>query len=329
MVTIQDVARRAGVSPATVSRVFNGVPVTPAKVEAVHRAVAELGFVPNRTARALRTQSSEVVALVIPDIENPYFTELARGVEDVAQEAGYSVVLCNSDADADKEARYLRIAVAEHMAGVILAAAGPATDVAAVRQAGRPVIAVDRPLGPAAPAVDTVLMANRAAGRAATDDLLDAGFRRIACVTGPGALETARDRAEGWREAYRARSLEPPEELLRHVSFRVDGGRAAAEELASLSPDAYVAANNLLGVGVIQVLSERGTPPPAVGVAVVGSLPFTTLAPSAVTVVRLPAREMGVSAARLLLDRLAGDEEPPRTLVLDAVRASAARSPRP
>ena len=93
MATIYDVARLAQVSPATVSRVFNGTSVSAAKVEAVRRAAEQLRFTPNRTARNLRRQRSEVIGLVIPDIENPYFTEMARGVEDVASEAGYSVVL--------------------------------------------------------------------------------------------------------------------------------------------------------------------------------------------------------------------------------------------
>ena len=102
MATIYDVARRAGVSPATVSRVLNGAAASEAKAEAVRRAAEELSYTPNRAARTLRTQSAEVISLIIPDIENPYFTEMARGVEDVASEAGYSVVLCNSDAEVEK-----------------------------------------------------------------------------------------------------------------------------------------------------------------------------------------------------------------------------------
>mgnify|MGYP002822493932 CR=1 FL=1 len=108
--TIYDVAERAGVSPATVSRVYNGVGVSPAKTEAVQRAARELKFVPNSTARNLRTGSANAIALVIPDIENPYFTETARGIEDVASAAGYSVMLCNSDGDIAKESTYLGIA---------------------------------------------------------------------------------------------------------------------------------------------------------------------------------------------------------------------------
>ncbi|GAA5145941.1 LacI family DNA-binding transcriptional regulator [Microbacterium pseudoresistens] len=315
MATIYDVARAAGVSPATVSRVFNGASVSDEKVAAVRHAAGQLKFTPNRTARTLRRQSSEVIALVIPDIENPYFTEMARGVEDVASEAGYSVVLCNSDAQLEKEATYLRIAVAEHMSGVILAAASDHSEIAELTAAGRPVVAVDRSIGDD---VDGVVMANRDAGRAATVNLIEAGYRRIAHIAGPEHIETAADRADGWRRALADHGLAYDSSLLRFSTFRVDGGRAVMEELLALPepPDAVVAGNNLIGVGAIQVLTEHGLTPPSVGVAVIGSLPFTTLSPSVVTVVRLPARHMGVTAARMLLERIGGDDQPARTVVL-------------
>lgn len=316
MATIYEVAKLAGVSPATVSRVFNGVAVSDEKVSAVREAARELRFTPNRTARTLRKQESEVIALVIPDIENPYFTELARGVEDVAQSAGYSVVLCNTDAQLEKEATYLQIAISEHMAGVILAAASDRTNLDDIQAAGRPVVAVDRGTGYD---IDGVIMANRTAGQAATEHLVQAGYRRIACITGPQHIETADERAQGWR-AVVARHFPDadPDELLRYSTFRVDGGRGVMEELLSLPepPDAIVAGNNLLGVGAIQVLTEHGLTPPKLGVAVVGSLPFTTLSPNAVTVVKLPARHMGVTAAKMLLERISGDDQPARTVVL-------------
>jgi LacI family transcriptional regulator len=316
MATIYDVAELAGVSPATVSRVFNGTSVSEDKVAAVRDAAAKLSFTPNRMARSLRRQSSEVIALVIPDIENPYFTEMARGVEDVASEAGYSVVLCNSDSQVEKEATYLRIAIAEHMSGVIIATADESTKLDTILATGRPVVAVDRST---AYDIDGVVMANRAAGTSAAKDLLDAGYRRIAYIGGPEHIDTAAERAAGWRAALtRAQPDLDVHGLARFASFRVDGGREAMEELLALPepPDAVVAGNNLIGVGAIQVLTERGLTPPRVGVAVIGSLPFTTLSPSAVTVVRLPARHMGVTAARMLLERIGGDTQPSRTVVL-------------
>lgn len=316
MATIYEVAELAGVSPATVSRVFNGANVSAKRTAAVMAASKELGFSPNRTARTLRRQESELIALVLPDIENPYFTELARGVEDVAQKAGYSVVLCNTDSDVDKEARYFQIAIAEHMAGVIVAAASDTSDFHGILQAGHPVVAVDRG---SAFDVDAVMMSNREAGRAAAQSLVDEGYRRIACVTGPESIETASERAEGWRQVLLSNGMgEAAVELIRYSTFRVNGGREAMLDLLASNdpPDAIVAGNNLLGVGVLQVLTERGFTPPKVGVAVVGSLPFSTLTPSIVTVVRLPARQMGLTAAQMLLERINGDDQPTRTVVL-------------
>jgi len=316
MVTIYDVAKRAGVSPATVSRVLNGISVSEAKALAVRRAADELDFTPNRTARGLRTQTSEVIGLIIPDVENPYFTQVARGVEDAAQQAGYSVVLCNSDSDLAKEEKYLRIAVSQNMAGVVIAAAGEGTDITPIVNSGRPVVAIDRVN---AFEVDAVVIANRDAGYMATQNLINVGFTRIACVAGPADIDTARERVRGWREAMQAGFGEAPaDELLVESSFRVEGGREAMRALLALEtpPDAVVLSNNMLGVGAMQVLSEEGIQPPALGVAVVGSLPFTTLAPSAVSAVHLPARRMGAAAAQLLIDRLAGDTQPPRTIVL-------------
>ncbi len=316
MATIYDVASRAGVSPATVSRVFNGTSVSQEKADAVRRAAAELAFTPNRAARTLRRRTGEVIALIIPDIENPYFTEMARGVEDVGSEAGYSVVLCNSDSQTSKEAAYLRIAIAERMAGVIIAAASEGTDLDAILATGHPVVAVDRATRYD---IDGVVIANREAGATATESLLAAGYRRIAYIGGPEEVDTAADRAAGWRAALTAAGRHADiAALQRFASFRVEGARAAMEELLALPqpPDAVVAGNNLIGVGAIQVLTEHGLTPPAVGVAVVGSLPFTTLSPTAVTMVRLPARQMGVSAARLLLERIAGASDPARTVVL-------------
>lgn len=326
MATIHDVAARAGVSAATVSRVFNGTSVSQEKTDAVRKAAAELQFTPNRAARTLRRQSSEVIGLVIPDIENPYFTEMARGVEDVASEAGYSVVLCNSDAQLEKEATYLQIAISEHMSGVIIATASEQSDLAPILATGRPVVAVDRGTRYD---IDGVVMANRAAGASATDDLIRAGYRRIAYIGGPAHIDTAAERAGGWRDALAAAGREPDAELQRFSTFRVDGGRQAMEELLALPepPDAVVAGNNLIGVGAIQVLTEHDLTPPSVGVAVIGSLPFTTLSPSAVTVVRLNARHMGVTAANMLLDRIRGDVQPPRTVMLRSELQSA-RIPR-
>ncbi|RNE62461.1 LacI family DNA-binding transcriptional regulator [Cryobacterium tepidiphilum] len=319
MPTIYEVAALAGVSPATVSRVLNGVNVSPEKARLVRDAAEQLSFTPSRTARSLRMQSSVVIALVIPDIENPFFTAMARGVEDVAQAAGYSVVLCNTDDDPVKEARYLDIAASENMAGIILATAGDQADVDRHTERGRPVVAVDRaPLGVE---VDTVLVDNIGGGRAATTALYERGHSIVACITGPADVATARERAAGWEETVRARGGIPGP-YLRHADFRVGGGRRAMSELLALPvpPDAVFVANNLMSVGALQVLFENGRATAGIGIASFGDLPFPTLAPIGISIVPLPARRLGETAARMLLERINGDEEPPRTVVLSNER---------
>lgn len=314
MATIYDVAALAGVSPATVSRVFNGRPVSDEKAKVVRDAANKLAFTPNRTARTLRNQNSEVIALVIPDIENPFFTSLARGVEDRAQAAGYSVVLCNTDDDPSKEAKYLDIAISENMAGVILAPSSDHSDLTSLIARRRPVVAVDRGTGFD---IDGVMIDNRSAGQAAAGALFNAGYQRVACITGPHGIETADERSRGWLQVVKQRGGHNGE-YLKLANHRVDGGRAAMVELITMAtpPDAVVVTNNLMGVGALQILTEAGLTPPAFGVAVIGDLPFTTLSPSAVTVVHLPARHLGVTAATMLIERINGDTQPARTVVL-------------
>lgn len=325
MPTIYEVAALAGVSPATVSRVFNGMNVSEEKSKRVRKAAQELAFTPSRTARTLRRQHSEVIALVIPDIENPFFTSLARGVEDVAQAAGYSVVLCNTDENPEKESRYLDIAISDNMAGVILAAAGDHSDLSKLVERHRPIVAVDR--GPHGFDIDAVMVDNRAGGHAATARLVEQGYKRIACITGPSDVETAQERADGWREVVQGSGMHLPEHYLKYSDYRVGGGEDAMRELLELPepPDAVFITNNLMSVGALQVLAERGSLPPAVGMAVFGDLPFAGFAPKEITVVHLPARHLGVTAATLLLERINGDTQPARTIVLRNEVGSPAR----
>jgi LacI family transcriptional regulator len=226
-------------------------------------------------------------------------------------------VLCNTDDDPGKELRYLQIAASEQMAGVILSPASDEVDLGAIVSLGRPVVAVDRTTPYP---VDAVKIDNRAAGIAATTALFDAGYRRIACIAGPAGIETTEDRFLGWRQVVAARKTAPHEGYLQHANFRVDGGRAAMRALLALPtpPDAVVTTNNLMAVGALQALAEAGIAPDAFGVAVLGELPFMALTPAPAVQVRLPARHLGTTAATMLLERINGDTQPPRTVVLRA-----------
>lgn len=316
MATIADVAQLAGVSTATVSRVLNGTTVRADLAEAVRRAAAELNYSPNRAARSLRRRYSEVLALVLPDIENPFFTAVARGVEDVARQAGLSVVLCNTDDQPDQEQRYLRIAESENMAGVILAPASQRPDLGPLLERGRAVVVLDRPVPDR---VDQVSFDNVGLGRTVTRALLAAGHSRIACVTGPEDIVTAVERAAGWRSAMEEAGHEPSADLLQHANYRVDGGRRAVADLLDpgAPPDAIVATNNLVGVGVLQELASLDEPP-SVGLAIIGDLPFVTSRLDDLVLLPLRPRDLGASAARMLLDRLGGLTDEPRRVVLPA-----------
>ena len=324
MVTIHDVARAAGVSPATVSRVFNGGNVTPARALSVQQAAAALGFAPNRVARSLRKQQSSVIGLVIPDIENPFFTSLARGVEDAAQRTSLSVVLCNSDEDTEKEQRYLQVALGEQMAGVIVAAADrDRTDLGPLIERGIPVVAVDR--RPHEADVDAVMVDNRHGGEVATRHLLKSGYRRIACITGPEGASTSEERLAGYRAALSAADLpkqvevsEAARSYVRHADFRVEGGRLAMRELLALPepPDAVFVANNLMTIGVLEALREAGREPPKFGVLSFGDIPWASLVRPSLTTVELPSYELGRTAAELLLQRMSGGSAALQTVVL-------------
>ncbi|MDO5535584.1 MAG: LacI family DNA-binding transcriptional regulator [Propionibacteriaceae bacterium] len=319
MATIYDVAARAGVSPATVSRVFNGSNVSPALAEKVRDAASELKFVANKNARRLRTQRSEFITVMVPDIENPFYTSMTRAVEDVARAAGFSVLLCNTDDDEERFAEYLRAVVSEPVAGIVavVPTADSKLDLAIERRV--PIVCVDR----RAPryALDAVVVDNVRSARLATEGLFESGHARVACVTGPENVETAGLRLAGWRQAYQEAGRPAPEELVRHVPFTVGGGEDAVRDLLALPepPDAIFAANNKLAAGVIRGLFDRGVSFDKVGVTSLGGLPLVTWQPRGIQVWHLPARDLGTEAAHVLLSRIRGEDAPPRTIVLDTL----------
>lgn len=313
MTTMSEVARHAGVSTATVSRVLNGKQVRADLAARVRESVAVLNYTPDRTARSLRRRSSEVLALIIPDVENPFFTSLARGVEDVARAAAYSVVLCNTDDVAAQEIDYLTVAADENMAGVIIAPASSRPQLNVFMTAERAVVVVDRKVSEP---VDQVTFDNGELGRLATETLLQRGLHRIACVTGPKKTSTAIDRADGWREALISAGITPDPELTKFSTFQVDGGYRATRELLASSTeiDGIVATNNLVGVGALRAVADHAGND-RVRVSVIGDLPFATSRRGDIDVIPLNPSEMGRTAARLLLDRLQGGEQPPRHIV--------------
>ncbi|KAB8195450.1 substrate-binding domain-containing protein [Nonomuraea phyllanthi] len=318
MPTIYDVAREAGVSAATVSRVLNGATtVDPAMVARVLTAVRELGYRPNAVARNLRRSRTTLWAVIISDIGNPFFTAMVRGIEDVAQREGYSVVLCNSDEDPVKEETYVAAALSEQMAGVIISSSGSVKAAKTLTGSPVPVVAVDRELPRAV--VDTVVVDNEAGARTATEHLLAAGYRRVACITGPEGVSTADLRLRGYTEAMR--SSAPAEPVIVRTDFREQGGYDAMASLLSSPepPDAVFVANNLMTVGALRCLAEREVAVPGrMGLVGFDEIPWADLVHPSLTTVTQPTYELGRTAARLLVDRIATPAAKPARIVLSA-----------
>ncbi len=316
--TIRDVAAAAGVSPATVSRVLNGkVRVADDLHQRVEVAVESLGYRPNGLARSLRTRATMVLGAIISDVTNPFFTSMVRGFEDVAQEAGYSVVLANSDEALDKEQRYLEVAAAEQMAGVLLCPASSVrTDVAVLSRHGMPTVLVDRKVRGAR--LDSVSIDNHSAAREATQHLLDQGCRNIAFISGPTTTSTGERRAAGFRAALRAAGLEAT--VVRSDS-RVEGGHHATVQLLEATPaiDGLLVGNNLMALGALQALQERQVRlPDDVAFASFDSVIWSGILHPTLTMVEQPTYEIGRRAAGLLLARIADPDARVQEVVLPA-----------
>lgn len=333
-VTIRDVAASAAVSAATVSRVLNGrTDVRGDLRDRVLAAVAELGYRPNGPARSLRTRAARALGVVISDITNAFFTTMVRGIEDVAQEAGYSVLLANTDENPEKEVRQLEVAAAEQLAGVILAptsSAAARTDILADN--GIPIVTVDRRLRSAG--LDSVTVNNERAALEATQHLIDEGWREIAIIAGPGNTTTGSRRLAGYRSALRAAARPVRPDLVVRSNFRVDGGQAAMRALLAKAtpPDAVLVSNNLMTIGALQALSDAGVGlGEDIALVAFDDVEWATALRPPLTVVAQPTYEIGRRAAELLLRRVRAGASAPEHVVLPAelkVRGSSRRPPR-
>ena len=327
MPTIQDVAKKAGVAAITASRVVNNSGYASREVrERVLQAAAELGYVPNTLARSLRSRRSDTLALVLTDITNPFFTTVARGVEDAASDAGYTVIFCNTDESEDEERKYLNVLLQKRVDGILLV---PARDglgsLQAAREQNTPLVVLDRRL-PAGAAGDVVRCDSLGGAYALTRLLLGLGHRRLALLNGPNAVSTAADRAAGFRQAL---SEEPGAQggMLEGSFTQASGAEMARRALAAdPRPTALIAGNNFIAIGALNAARELGLRVPEdAALAGFDDLPPALVTFPFLTVASQPAYAMGQAATRLLLERLNGADGAPRELVLPTeliVRAS-------
>ncbi|WP_157973788.1 LacI family DNA-binding transcriptional regulator [Desertihabitans aurantiacus] len=311
--TIADVARASGVSTTTVSHVLTGKrPVAAATQERVRHAVAELGYRPSRVARQLRMGSSQVVAVVVPDITNPFYGQLTRGLAD-ALGAPWGSYVCNTDGSAAREQFFLSDAVARGVDGIVISSAG-ATGELAVGPDWPPLVTVGGGLEEVS--VDGVLPADREGAYAAVQHLLARGARHVAMVVGSRA--TASHRLEGYQEALRDHGLEPADDLVAPGDFTRQGGRVAMTRLMRRDPrpDAVFCANDLMAIGALDAARELGLRVPD-DVRLVGfdDIEAAAMVSPALTTVVNPAYQSGWAAGDLLKDRLVRGVDGPRRTV--------------
>ncbi|MEM3658555.1 MAG: LacI family DNA-binding transcriptional regulator [Candidatus Hadarchaeum sp.] len=331
MVTIRDVAKHAGVSVATVSHVINGTRKVAPETEArVRRVMEELGYQPNAIAQSLRKRATYAVGVLVSDITNPFFATLVRGVEDAALEAGYSVIVCNSDEDPEKEDIYIRALWRRRIDGMLIAPTRDGTSPALQELVKRnlPFVFVDRKAkGVSAPAV---LSDNVGGAYLATKHLIERGHRRIGIVLGIPGATTTEERFAGYRQALEEASLPFAREYAVWGGYRIEGGWQAATTFLSLHnpPTAIFSTNNLMTLGVLQALNRHAVRIPQ-EVAVVGfdDLEWAEIIQPPLTVIAQRPYEIGHLAFKVLLSMFAdpgvvNDQEEMRISVELKIRAS-------
>jgi LacI family transcriptional regulator len=316
--TIRDVARQAGVSPATVSQVLNGRrPVAPATRAGILKVIGDLGYRPNVFGRGLRTRRSHLVGVVLPDLSNPFYPSLVRGVQDRLSANGYHAVIGNTDADPVQERELIAELVDREVDGLVLVTfTFRPKDFSTVASYGVPFVAV----GPAPPGFDHVYINDFKAAFAMTSYLLDSGYGAVTHIAGPLGLVPTGPRLAGYRAAMRSHGLTGRLAPVIHSEFSVTGGAKVFGEMmeSSKKPRAVFCANDLIALGVIEAAQAHGLKMPEdIAVAGFDDIYAASLLRPALTTVHHPAAEIGAAAAALLVDRVEGASGPPADVEIE------------
>lgn len=308
MATIRDVAALAGVSYTTVSHVVNDSrPVRADKRERVLAAVAELKFVPSAVARSLKVRATGTIGMLVPSNTNPYFAEIAQGIEGFFRRHGYCVFLCNSDNDIATQREWLRVLHEKRVDGLIVASVGDEACAAdALAHADVPIVVIDRPI--AGIRADSVQVDHQGGAAMATRHLIDLGHRRIACIAGPDSTAVSASRVNGFRMAMAEHALAVPPEAVAVGDFSSPGGYAAADKLfREYAPTAIVAGNDVMAIGALRAAAERGLKVPE-DCSIIGfdDIEMSRYIYPALSTVGQAIVRLGETAATSLLDRICG-----------------------
>lgn len=313
MATIKDVAAIAGISYTTVSHVVNRTrPVSDEVRKKVEAAIAQLDYVPSAVARSLKAKSTATIGLLIPNGINPYFAELARGIEDYCERNGYCVILCNSDDNLEKQRSYLRVLLEKRVDGLIVSSVGGDDSLVHSLLAVRtPMVIVDRDLEHVA--ADLVRIDHELGAYLATSHLLQLGHRHIACISGPAETSVARMRLAGYHRAMQEANLDVPPSWIVESDFTGPSGyRAARQLLGQNRPTAIFAANDMVGIGVLRAAAELNVRVPA-ELSVIGfdDIQMSQYVYPALTTVGQSILQLGEQAAQVLLRRISAQSHAP------------------
>jgi LacI family transcriptional regulator len=319
MPTIRDVAKLAGVSVATVSHVVNGTHFVsePAR-ERVINAMRALDYQRNEVARSLRRGRTLTLGLVLPDSANPFFAEIGRSIESAAASQGYSVILCNTYGDINKERSYVDLLLAKQVDGIIVDTEEKHGQGLAARFPYQlPVVLVDREI-PENP-FDTVVTDNQRGARLATEHLISLGHRRIGCITGPHHLTSSVQRLSGFRQALAEAGLSDTEDLIFHGDFRPPSGLAGFQNLINLPepPTAIFACNDMMALGVLRAALEAGVRVPQdLAVAGFDDIEIGQFVYPSLTTIAQQKDEIGLRTIQRIVELISGDEKGPQTILV-------------
>lgn len=309
-VSLRDVAKAAKVSVGTVSNVLNRPEiVAPATLSRVRETIKELGFVPNGSARQLRSGTSRTLGLIVPDVSNPFFTEVARGVEDAASKRDYAVFLCNSDESTLKEDRYINVLIEQQVRGVLITPADTKTDrLDTMRERGIAVTLLDREMK--GQKLCSVSVDDINGGQIAIEYLASIGHKNIAWVCGPESIPQVSDRGSGVAKAAKVAGIKI--QTIRVSLMNTLQGEEAARQIMALEkkPTAIFCANDLLALGVIRVLiANKFKIPDQISVLGYDNIEFASSAGIPLSSIAQPSYQMGVTAANLLIDECEDETE--------------------
>ena len=311
-ISVRDVAARAGVSVGTVSNVLNRPErVSAETVARVQSVIAELGFVRNDAARQLRAGSSRAMGLVVLDISNPFFSDLARGAQQAADENGSVILLGNSDQKADREIFYLDLFEQQRVRGVLISPVGDVSArLAGLTQRGIAAILVDHRIPGSG--ISSVSVDDVAGGQLAVEHLLGMGRRRIAFVGGPPGLHQVVDRLDGARRAVERSNVGATLEVIETDALTILEGRAAGNRVVARPsaerPDAIFAANDLVALGLVQsfVMGNGLAIPEEIAIVGYDDIDFASAAVVPITSIRQPSEAIGRTAVEMIIDEIAG-----------------------